>query len=950
MKPRVRGRGAAGSWTDAYRDRWSWDEVHWGTHCVDCYPGNCPMRVYVRDGKVVREEQAGTFKMIEEGVPDYNPMGCQKGVAWSRTLYGQERVLHPLRRVGKRGEGKWEEISWDTAVTEVADALLDAIEEVGPESIITAMGAEGGTWTGSGHGRLMNMLGGLTTDVNAEINDFSPGIYLTFGKFNVCSSLDDAFHTELLIIFQANPVYTVIATSHYTVESRYQGTEVVLFAPDCSPSHIQADYYYPVRTGTDAAWALAASQVIIEEGIYNERFVKEQTDLPLLVRLDTGRFLRESDLKEGGSDEQFYAWDTEKRRLAAAPKGTLRWGKVKPALEGRHRVRLKDGSRVTVASAFELLRQHLNRSYTPEKASKICGVHPDAIRSLGRKAAQKRTQVWAGGTSLKYYHADLMLRSILLLLGLTGNWGRKGTGVGCWSVGFFDGPGIVARKGRPGRRATKTVLGVYANMLAEVKSADTTWTEEMAGIEMACRAASAGSLLLIPPAFFWYHHCGYRERWNNREWGDPAMKRPFDEYFREAVDKGWWQGVARPAPKTRPRVLFNVAGNTLRRVRGGGTQLLRHLWPKLNKVVTLDWRMSTTARWSDIVLPVANEYESSGFHMSTPHMLLLIHTEQSAKPPGDAKTEWEISLLLATKLEQRARARGLKEYADGQGNARSLRGLHDQLTLGGALATEERMAGEMVRDGVAAGSLPEDTTLSTLKRDGYRRFTHLGLSVMDANQASDIKPDETFVHSTWHTQKKLPYPTLTRRAQFYIDHPWFLEAGEGFPTHKENPKMGGDYPFAMTSGHNRWSIHSINIANRMLLQTHRGRPHLVMSPVDAQARGIEDDEEVRVYNDAGDFLVPVKLSPSVRPGQVICYNGWDPYQFRGWRGSMDVEPGMVKWLHLAGGYGHLRYWPLQWQPTPVDRAVRVDVQKLGENRRPRPASGSRALVAQTGSA
>jgi anaerobic selenocysteine-containing dehydrogenase len=119
----------------------------------------------------------------------------------------------------------------------------------------------------------------------------------------------------------------------------------------------------------------------------------------------------------------------------------------------------------------------------------------------------------------------------------------------------------------------------------------------------------------------------------------------------------------------------------------------------------------------------------------------------------------------------------------------------------------------------------------------------------------------------------------------------------------------------------------MNMTNRMILNTHRGRPHLVMSPVDAAERGIEDSEEVRVCNDVGDFLVPVKLSPSVRPGQVICYNGWDPYQFREWRGPMDVEPGMVKWLHMAGGYGHLNYWPIQWQPVPVDRAVRVDVQR-----------------------
>jgi hypothetical protein len=98
-----------------------------------------------------------------------------------------------------------------------------------------------------------------------------------------------------------------------------------------------------------------------------------------------------------------------------------------------------------------------------------------------------------------------------------------------------------------------------------------------------------------------------------------------------------------------------------------------------------------------------------------------------------------------------------------------------------------------------------------------------------------------------------------------------------------------------------------------------------------------------VYNDAGEFLVPVKLSPSVRPGQVICYNGWDPYQFRGWRGPMDLEPGMVKWLHLAGGYGHLRYWPIQWQPTPVDRAVRVDVQKVPVSA-PAPSAAARSTT------
>ncbi len=76
------------------------------------------------------------------------------------------------------------------------------------------------------------------------------------------------------------------------------------------------------------------------------------------------------------------------------------------------------------------------------------------------------------------------------------------------------------------------------------------------------------------------------------------------------------------------------------------------------------------------------------------------------------------------------------------------------------------------------------------------------------------------------------------------------------------------------------------------------------------------------------MTVPVRISPSVRPGQVIIYNGWEPLQHREWKDQANVEPGMVKWLHLAGGYGHLRYRPIHWQPIPIDRAVRVDVEKL----------------------
>lgn len=202
-------------------------------------------------------------------------------------------------------------------------------------------------------------------------------------------------------------------------------------------------------------------------------------------------------------------------------------------------------------------------------------------------------------------------------------------------------------------------------------------------------------------------------------------------------------------------------------------------------------------------------------------------------------------------------------------------------------------------------------------------------------QASDLNPDETMAPFRWHTEKKMPFPTLTRRAQFYIDHDWFLEAGEELPMHKETPQQGGDYPFVLTSGHPRHSIHSMNMTSKIILETHRGHPFMFMNPDDARTRGIEDDEEVRVHNDVSSIQIAVKISATVRPGQVIIYNGWEPYQFRKWRGAENIEPGMVKWLHLAGGYGHLQYRSIHWQPVPIDRAIHVDVTKIKPKSRAR---------------
>ena len=917
-----------GDWAKKYREKWSWDSVTWGSHSVDCYPGGCPFRVYTKDGRIVREEQAGILSPVEPGIPDMNPMGCQKGACWSHCHYSPDRVTKPLKRVGERGKGKFEEVSWDEALTDIADAILDAIEDPGSDSIITPMTPE----VGAGGARIWGqLLGTPTTDGNAEFQDFSPGWHVTWGLYNPTSSMDDWFLAELTLIWHANPVYTNIHWYHYLAESRYNGGEVVTVAPDYSPSAIHADYHLPVRIGTDAALALAMCKVIVDAGLYKKQFVQEQTDLPLLVRKDNGRFLRGCDVVEGEREDQFYWWDTLTGTLTPAPRGTLATTGVDPALEGSYSVLLKDMTTVEVEPVFVRIRRRLE-DYTPEKAGEICGLHPENIRKLARKVATRKTKIFIGWNSGKYYHGDLMERSMALLLGLTGNWGKKGTGTRSWAIMGLDGQVFLARKEAAGQEAAQKHIAGLIAMRRLLAAEDPTLTTEMIqnrGASMAVELGGLGSA--TPPAFLWYHQYGYKERWNDPENNDPSMKRSFDEYVQEATEKGWWDPrFAEVFQKVEPRVLFEAGGNMLRRQRGGQKLLLEHLWPKLSMFITCDYRMTTTGLYSDYILPAAQHYEKLGNSMPSVHHMNFVLCDRAAPPPDQALPDYEIGIRILEKIEERAAARGLKEFTDLSGNLRSLEGLAARVTQGGALRDEEKRFDEIVRDSAVYGLLPKGTTLDTLREKGAMRYTGWGMVGHGQSQASTIRPDEVHNPLRWHTEDKIPYDTLVRRAQYYIDHEWFLEAGEELPTHKEPPPGHGgrNRRFEMTSGHNRWSIHSMNMTNNIIQNTHRGEPFVFINDADAAELGIENGEQIRMVSDVGDSLIAAKISPSVRPGQVILYNGFEPYQHENWYSQADLEPGHVKHLGLVGNYGHLKYRMLSWQPIPADRAVRVDVEKI----------------------
>lgn len=899
-----------------YREAIEFDSVGLGSHCVDCYPGGCPYHVYVKDGKIIREEIAPIIPQVETGAPDTLPMGCNKGAAWSEQLTSPDRLKYPLRRVGERGSGEWERITWSEALTEVADAILDAHESEGAESVIREGTPEVATVFPTD--RFMGLIGGVVTDLNGSINDFAPGHHLVFGKFYPIGG--DMFHSDTILIWHLNPVYTIIPFFHFFAEARYNGTDIVLIAPDVSPSHTHADYHVPLEWGSDPAFALSMCQVIVEEGLVDEEFVRVQTDLSLLVRTDNDRYLRQSDIVEGGSDEVFYHCVDGRGPVEAARDNLLL--DYEPILSGTCKVTLADGSEAEVRPLMDAMREVL-ADYTPEKAQAITNVHPEMVRTIARKVASGRTRIVMGMGANKAYHSDLYQRTMNLLLALTGNWGRLGSGTNCWAASQMDGQAITGAKQLPGPEGAELVMAGMDMAEAAIKASDPSLSDELVAIEF-WRQIGRNGFTMVPPAFFWYWHCGFKERWNNAEWSDPDMKRSFDDYFNEAIDSGWWDGVMRPGPEVTPKVLIECGGNILRRTRGGRGMLLENLWPKLEKIVTIDIRMSATALHSDIVLPAAQHYEKVNFHIP---IVALILSDKVAEPLGESMPEWEIFAALCEKIAERAEARGVVSFMHRDGTPHKYADLWKQYTLDGYLDSSEKVADEIIRDCAYAGTLPDGSDLAKVREEGYVRFVDWGRMAMAKGQATPFPSDGPMTAFRNHVEIGDPYPTLTRRAQFLIEHPWFVEAGEELPVHKDSPKMGGDYPFRMTTGHNRWSIHAMNMANRHLLNTHRGEPFAFVHTGDAERLGFADGDRLRVSNDAGSFVVRARVTGAQKPFGITVYNGWDPFMFEGWNGPNEVEPGMVKWLGLAGGYGHLQYAPMEWQPVPIDRFVHVNVEK-----------------------
>jgi anaerobic selenocysteine-containing dehydrogenase len=420
---------------------------------------------------------------------------------------------------------------------------------------------------------------------------------------------------------------------------------------------------------------------------------------------------------------------------------------------------------------------------------------------------------------------------------------------------------------------------------------------------------------------FLHQHAGLKELYGSSKRWDPSMKRELGDYLSEALGKGW-----QFAPKVRPRILVEDGGNLLRRVRGY-QKMIDELLPKLDALITIDTRMSNTALYSDYVLPAAAWYEKDDITWSTTLSPFAHVITRAAEPVAETRSDWEIHCLYLKELEKRAGERGIETFVDRAGKKRRFHRVYDESTFAGRY-TESNVE-EFLEEILSLTSNLGNIGWRELKEKGFERYTELGAEFLNIGNATDLNPNETITAGAWHTEKKQPWPTLTRRMQFFIDHEFFVELGEELPVHKDPPAIGGDYPLLMTSGHTRWSIHGTWRDQKHMLQLNRGVPLVLIGSADAAARGIEDGDRVRVFNDIDSCELQAKVSPALPPHAVIVYHAWEPFQFPGRKSHAAVTPSPLNPTQLAGGYFHLQPRAAHGTPGSVDRATRVEVERLG---------------------
>ena len=235
------------------------------SHCRMCH-GGCGVLVYVKDGKIAKI--AG-----DPDCPINHGTLCSKGIGASQLVYHPDRLTYPVRRVGSKGSGKWERISWDEALDAIAEKILNYKELFGAESIVMGYGT--GRENEAVIYRFANLLGSPNT-LTAGHFCYGPRIATTIITCGTNPIVDYENNPRCIMVWGNNLV--ISNPDCYKGEpfstALDAGAKLIAVDPRVTRIAARADIWLPLRPGTDTALALGMCNVIVQEELYDKEFVE----------------------------------------------------------------------------------------------------------------------------------------------------------------------------------------------------------------------------------------------------------------------------------------------------------------------------------------------------------------------------------------------------------------------------------------------------------------------------------------------------------------------------------------------------------------------------------------------------------------------------------------------------------------------------------------------------
>lgn len=381
--------------------------------------------------------RCGATATVSDGVltslrPDpTHPTGaalCVKGKAAPELVAHPDRLLHPLRRTQPKGspDPGWETITWDEALDTVAQQLTALARDHGPECVVfgssspsTSAMSDSVDWLN----RLRRAFGSPNLCVSMELCGW--GRYLaplyTFGAPVPGAYMPDLERAECILYWGYNPSVARLVHATATIAALRRGAKLVVVDPRRAGLASKADHWLRVRPGTDAALALSITHVMLENRWYDVDFVRRWTNAPLLVRDDTGRLLRESELLHTGDRDRFVAWDETAGAPVAYDPRTGRYDVAEDrlSLSGTHEVETAEG-RTACTPVFELISRGC-AALSPEMAEGVTGVPASSIIEAARTLWHARPVAFYAWSGVEQHsNATQTARAIGQLYALTG--------------------------------------------------------------------------------------------------------------------------------------------------------------------------------------------------------------------------------------------------------------------------------------------------------------------------------------------------------------------------------------------------------------------------------------------------------------------------------------------------------------------------------------------------